>query len=187
MYAMMISTNKIFGLVTEPRKFFKELYQDNNYKKHIIFLLYVSILFVVIWFARIFYLIFSPNHFNDTISLYAELFKVIDIRTFGIFILFLLVDIIAIFVFSIVIAFIAKIASSLFKIKFDFRYYWKITCYVTGLIIPIVLIQFLLDIMLLSEFYLAISVIAGLYSIILLIFGVRVFSEQKNKPPLQKP
>ena len=173
---------KLTDLLVNPRSFFEHLYKDNDYKKHIRFLLFVSVVFVVIWFARILYVISSPNHFLvEDVAVYSELFQVRDMMAFGVFLLFLLVDILVFFVFSVAIAFIAKLVGYIFKIKLDFRYYWKITCYISWLAVPLMMIKFLLDVLLLSEVYSFVGTSVNIYGLILLIFGVKVFSEQSKQ------
>ena len=172
---------KILNLVIKPRLFFKELYEDNDYKKHVRFLTYISVLFIIIWFIRIFYLIFSPNYFNNEVAIYAELFKVIDFRTLGKFLIFLILDIIAIFLFSFAIALLAKLISQFFKIKLKFSQFWKIVCYILVFIIPLIFLQFLLDILLIPQFYLIVSAVISLYNFALLILGIKVFSNESVK------
>lgn len=171
----------VMDLVLKPRTFFVTLYSNNNYRKHALFLTLVSVLFVVLWFIRIFYLIFSPNHFNDEIALYAELFKVLDIRTVGIFLLFLVVDTLVIFAFTSVFALVANVVSHLLKLRLPYKYYWKISCYLTTLIIPLLLIQLLLDVTMLSDFYAIAATIVSVYGIVLFILGVNVFSKLGSK------
>ena len=168
---------KIIDLFINLKVFCGELSKDNNFKKHILFLVWVSVIFVILWFVKTFYLILSPNHFNDDIALYAELFQTIAITLVWKFLLFLVVDFLAIFRFSVVIAYIAKLAGDLFKIKLKFKDYWKIVCSITVIIIPVIIVQLLLDIALLSKFYPVFSTIVGIYTVVLLVIGVRKFVE----------
>jgi hypothetical protein len=171
---------KIVDLFLNPQYFFKSLYEDNDYRKHALFLVKISVLFVIVWFGRILYLILNPNHFNEEIALYTELFKVLDIKALGIISLFFILDTIVLFIYVFIIAFLSNLISRIFKVHLQFAAYWKIACYTTALIVPLGIVQLLLDMTLLSKFYAIAAAAISIYGLALLILGIKVFKKRQN-------
>ena len=119
----------ILFLLTNPKRFFNQLQNDNNYKRHLLYLLIISIIFHILWFSKILFIL-NNKHVNEQEALiYIHFFNSFTFKFIYYFIIFLVFDIVIIFILTMIIAILLKGICFLFNKNLNFKNFWKITIY----------------------------------------------------------
>lgn len=119
----------ILYLIANPEKFFKKLKNDNDYKKHFLFLFIISVSFYIHWFSKVL-LNLNNQHLNEQeISIYSYFFDSLNIKFIYYLIIFLIVDVFIVYIFTIILSILLKGICYLLNINLSFRNLLKITIY----------------------------------------------------------
>ena len=116
----------IIYVFVNPKKFFKKLKNDNNYKKHFLYLFIISIGLYMSWFGKI---LSKLNYDEQEILIYGYFFDLLNLKFVYYLMIFLIVDVVIVCIFTIIIAILSKYISLLFNVKLSFKNFWKITIY----------------------------------------------------------
>ena len=167
-------------LLFQPQKFFAKLKQDNSYKRHVFYFLVISLIFYLIWFINIWFDIQNEYNLEDETVWFRYMFGSFNQRFIYYTSIFIVVDVIAVFIAMTIVSLIAKLICLIFRINLTLKEFWKITVYSSSPVLFSFIIQiiFLLNGYDTIPFY--VEQIPGLYTIVLFIIGVKSFNKIKT-------